>query len=179
MALVQAVAIGLMALVLTPGFFFYFDVTPKLVLLFVFCAACAAGFRAAPRSVFSFLVLLSLLSLAVSTALSERPALSAFGTNWRRYGAVTQAAVLLLAWFLSAQAQRVVPILRVVVAVGAAAAAYGIAQYAGWDPILPAAGYHIGEGVWTIVRPPSTFGYVSYFATWMVFVVFLALTIPG
>src|SRR5258708_9588330 len=40
----------------------------------------------------------------------------------------------------------------------------GIAQYFGLDPILPVAGYHIGEGIWTIVRPPSTLGYVSYFA---------------
>src|SRR5215471_1278194 len=179
MALVQAVAIGLMALVLTPGFFFYFDVTPKLVLLFVFCAACAAGFRAAPRSVFSFLVLLSLLSLAVSTALSPAPALSAFGTNWRRYGAATQAAILLFAWFVSAQAHRVLPMLRIVTAAGALTAIYGIAQYLGWDPILPAASYHIGEGEWTIVRPPSTLGYVSYFATWLLTVAFLCLALPG
>ena len=179
MALVQAVAIGLIALVLTPGFFFYFDVTPKLVLLFVFCAACAAGFRPAPRSVFSLLVLLSLLSLAVSTALSPTPALSAFGTNWRRYGAATQAAILLFAWFVSAQAHRVLPMLRMVTAAGALTAIYGIAQYFGWDPILPAASYHIGEGVWTIVRPPSTLGYVSYFATWLLSVAFLCLALPG
>src|SRR5258708_21221159 len=55
----------------------------------------------------------------------------------------------------------------------------GIAQYFGLDPILPVAGYHIGEGTWTIVRPPSTLGYVSYFATWLVFVLFLSLGIPG
>jgi hypothetical protein len=58
-------------------------------------------------------------------------------------------------------------------------AIYGIAQYLGWDPILPAAGYHIGEGIWTIVRPPSTLGYVSYFATWLLSVVFLSLALPG
>src|SRR5262249_24541797 len=32
--------------------------------------------------------------------------------------------------------------------------------------------YHIGEGVWTIVRPPGTLGYVSYFANYLVFAVF-------
>ena len=70
-------------------------------------------------------------------------------------------------------------ILRVVSAAGALTALYGIAQYFGWDPILPAAAYHIGEGIWTIVRPPSTLGYVSYFATWLLFVVFLSLAVPG
>ena len=29
------------------------------------------------------------------------------------------------------------------------------------------------------MRPPSTLGYVSYFATWLLFVVFLSLALPG
>jgi hypothetical protein len=58
-------------------------------------------------------------------------------------------------------------------------ALYGIAQYFSWDPILPAAAYHIGEGVWTIVRPPSTLGYASYFATWLLFVIFWSAALPG
>ena len=33
MALIQAALIGLVALILTPGLLFYFDVTPKLVVL--------------------------------------------------------------------------------------------------------------------------------------------------
>ena len=87
--------------------------------------------------------------------------------------------MLLFAWALSAHTERVGTILRVVSAAGALTALYGIAQYFGWDPILPAAAYHIGEGIWTIVRPPSTLGYVSYFATWLLFVVFLSLAVPG
>ena len=51
---------------------------------------------------------------------------------------------------------------------------YGIAQYFGWDPWIAKRGYHIGEGIWTIVRPPGTLGYVSYFAGYLVFAVFLA-----
>ena len=179
MALVQAAAIGLIALVLTPGWFFYFDITPKLVVLLVALALSGAGLRPASRSPFSVLILLSLLSLAVSTALSPTPAIAAFGTNWRRFGAVTQSAILLFAWFLSANSHRVLPILLVIAGAGALTALYGIAQYFGWDPILPAAAYHIGEGVWTIVRPPSSLGYVSYFATWLLFVIFLSLAIPG
>src|SRR6202040_1506455 len=51
---------------------------------------------------------------------------------------------------------------------------YGVAQYFGWDPWIPKQAYHVGEGVWTIVRPPSTLGYVSYFANYLVFAVFFA-----
>ena len=179
MALVQAVAIGLIALLITPGFFFYFDITPKLILVLLLCAASGAGSRPALRSAFSVVVLASLLSLALSTVLSPTPAISAFGTNWRRFGAVPQAAILLSAWYLSAHAHHVIPMLRIIAIAGALTAVYGIAQFFGVDPILPAAAYHIGEGIWTIVRPPSTLGYVSYFATWLLFVIFLSLAIPG
>jgi O-antigen ligase len=176
MLMIQAGAIALIALILTPGLLFYFDVTPKLLVLLV-----AAGVALVPvrRSRLMGLVILSLISLAASTALSPNPALSFYGTRWRQYGALAQAAVLMFAWALSAQTGRVGMILRVVSAAGALTALYGIAQYFGWDPILPAAAYHIGEGIWTIVRPPSTLGYVSYFATWLLFVVFLSLAVPG
>src|SRR5581483_12000230 len=56
-----------------------------------------------------------------------------------------------------------------------AAAAYGIAQYAGWDPLLRRGSYHIGEGIWAIVRPPGTLGYVSYYATWLLISTFLSV----
>jgi O-antigen ligase len=179
MALVQAVGIGLMALIVGPGLFFYFDITPKLIVLLGLAAISVTGLRPAHRTLFSLLIFAALISLALSTALSPTPAISAFGTNWRRFGAIPQAAILLLAWFLSAQAHRVLPMLRIIAAAGAITAAYGIAQYFGWDPILPASAYHMGEGIWTIVRPPSTLGYVSYFATWLLFMVFLSLAIPG
>jgi O-antigen ligase len=174
--MIQAAALALIALILTPGLLFYFDVTPKLVVLLI-----ASGVALVPvrRSKFTALVMLTFVSLAISTALSSNPALSFYGTPWRQYGALAQAAVLIFAWALSAQTSRIDTILRVVSYGGALTALYGIAQYLGWDPILPAAAYHIGEGIWTIVRPPSTLGYVSYFATWLLFVVFLSLAVPG
>jgi O-antigen ligase len=175
----QAALIGLIALILTPGFFFYFDVTPKLLLLVLAAVASSAGIRPARFSAFWLLIVLSVVSLAASTALSPSPALSVIGTNWRRYGAVAQVALLLFAWLLSAHADRTLAMLRIVSAAGGVTALYGIAQYFGWDPILPAAGYHIGEGVWTIVRPPSTLGHAGYFATWLLFVIFLSLAIRG
>jgi O-antigen ligase len=63
------------------------------------------------------------------------------------------------------------------VASGGVAACYGIAQYFGWDPLLPAQAYQVGEGVLTIVRPPGTLGHADYFAAWLVVVVFLGLAL--
>jgi hypothetical protein len=193
MALFQAVVIGLLALIITPGYLFYFDVTPKVVVLLGGSAAallgCGVAGTAFPRGggrayrLFSLLLALNVVSLSISTALSAKPALSAFGTNWRRFGSVIQAAVLLFAWLIASHTagrpDRVRAILRAIAAAAGISALYGIAQYFGWDPILPAAGYHIGEGIWTIVRPPGTMGYVSYFATWLLFAIFLSLALAA
>lgn len=183
MALFQAVVIGLIALIVTPGYLFYFDVTPKAAALLGGAGLLLLGVTAVrpAHRLFSLLLLLNAVSLGVSTAFSAQPALSAFGTNWRRFGAAPQAAVLLFAWLVSqhtaGRPERVRTILRGVAVSGAISAAYGIAQYFGWDPLLPAAAYHIGEGIWTIVRPPGTLGYVSYFATWLLAVSFLSMAL--
>ena len=102
MALFQAVVIGLLALIITPGYLFYFDVTPKVVVLLAGTAVALLGCGAVDYRgrghvyrLFSLLLVLNLVSLAISTALSANPALSAFGTNWRRFGSVVQAAILL------------------------------------------------------------------------------------
>src|SRR5437867_1781770 len=140
MALLQAFIVGLIALALTPGWLFYFDVTPKVVVFLAGTAAALFCTGRAPRW-FSLLVVASLISLSVSSALSANPALSVFGTNWRRFGAVTQAAVLLFAWTIARHAaghpDRVRTVLRGVSFATVLAAGYGIAQYFGFDPILP------------------------------------------
>lgn len=184
MVVLAAAAIALVALIVAPGWLFYFDVTPKIAVLLAATAALAVWPRRdatrAPRW-FTLLALAALASLAVSTALSVDPALSFTGTNWRRFGAPVQAAVLLFAWLLacavSAKPGRARIVLRGVAWSGAAAALYGIAQYFGWDPLLPRSSYHIGEGIWTIVRPPGTLGYASYFATWLLAAAFLSLAL--
>jgi tetratricopeptide (TPR) repeat protein len=176
MALVQALLVGAVALLIAPGWFFYFDVTPKCVALLagvaVLLVVSARG-RRQPGGVplFGILLLAGGLSLAISTALSPHPALSFFGSTWRRFGLVTQLAILLFAWTV----RRSPVLLRGISAAASLSALYGIAQYFGWDPLLPAAAYHIGEGIWTIVRPPGTLGYVSYFATWLLMSGFLGL----
>src|SRR5262249_24123817 len=85
-------------------------------------------------------------------------------------------AVAVIAWFVSQISDRTA-IVRGIAIASTAAALFGIAQYFGWDPILRAAAYHIGEGVWTIVRTPGTFGYVSYFATWLLMAGFLSCSL--
>jgi O-antigen ligase len=197
MVLLQCAVVAAVALIILPGFSFYFDVTPKIVILLAGTAVMlltlgvanaregATGrWRADPRirainRRFSVLLLLGLLSLAVSTAFSSHPAMSLFGSNWRRSGSIPQATVLLFAWMVArtcaGRPERVRTILRAVTLAGMVTAGYGIFQYAGWDPFLPSAAYHVGEGIWTIVRPPGTLGYASYFATWLLFVVFLGL----
>src|SRR5689334_22778753 len=174
MALIQAVLAGLVALIITPGLLFYFDVTPKVVVLLAGVAflICWLGLR--PAKTLMFLIVAALLSLALSTAFSENPALSLFGTNWRRYGAVVQAALLLFAWVVASHPERSRALMRSISITALAAGLYGTAQYFGWDPLLPAAQYHVGEGIWTIVRPPGTMGYVSYFATWLVMAAFVS-----
>jgi len=216
MALLQALVVALVALILTPGYAFYFDITPKVVVLLAGTALCLAAaplffprtiskrplaytrgsasndraepqppgsgvFHGAVLRSFSLLLILNLLSLALSTALSSRPGLSLFGSNWRRYGSLIQTTILLFAWLVAitcaGRPERVKTLLRGIAIAGALSSLYGIAQYVGWDPLLPSAAYHVGEGIFTIVRPPGTLGYASYFATWLLMVVFLTFAL--
>lgn len=185
MTLLAALLIPLVALIVTPGLLFYFDVTPKLVALLAITAALLIawalrspvgmrGFRW-----FSAVLILGLGALALSTAVSSNAALSLYGTSWRRYGAISQACILLVAFLIATQTagrpERTTAILRGISVSALLAAVYGIAQYCGWDPLLPASAYHIGEGVWTIVRPPGTLGYSSYFAVWLNMACFASL----
>src|ERR1017187_7933583 len=187
MALLLAFVVALIPLAIAPGWFFYFDVTPKVVLLLWGTAAAAmwwtaaggaAGFYRASRAARWFVLAMCgmAVSLAVSTLASVNPALSLGGSNWRYWGLVTQLAALGLAYLVSAccagRPGRLRVVLRSIAASGLVVALYGIAQYFGWDPLLDARGYHVGEGIWTIVRPPSTLGHADYSANWLLFVVF-------
>jgi O-antigen ligase len=192
MAVLLAVAIAFVSLIITPGYHFYFDITPKIVVLLA-AAGLSLVWTALDAGIpewgsrlwrwFSLLLLLNLLSLVVSTIFSTRPGLSLFGTNWRRYGSVIEGAICLLAWLVmvvcAGRPERVKVLLRGITLAGAAAAAYGIAQYFGWDPLLPRSAYQVGEGVSAIVRPPGTLGYASYFATWLLMVLFLGAALAA
>jgi O-antigen ligase len=176
---------ALVPLIIAPGFLFYFDVTPKMVVLLLGVAAALAANHSLKWQLRWLYSLLSIQagSLILSTIFSSRIGISVFGSTWRRFGLITQLALLLFTTLaasdLAGGRDRIRLYLRAVTAAAIPISLYGIAQYFGWDPWISKQAYHVGEGVWTIVRPPSTLGYVSYFANYLVFAVFLGMALYG
>ena len=185
--LALASVLALAPIAILPRQFFYFDVTPKVAILLIGTAIGLLFFLRTSMLVeisrvwadplgrsFCLLASAQLISLLASTALSSNPALSWNGGNWRRFGLVSQSAVIVFAFLIAAS--RSEPgfriFLRAATAAGMAAALYGILQYFGVDPFLPSTSYHIGEGVMAIVRPPSTLGHADYFAGYLLYSVF-------
>ncbi len=184
MQLMLAAILALTPLVILPGLFFYYDVTPKVVVVLIGTAMAGAyfvgdqGFSRIRRlwadPAGRWLCLLTaaqVFSLLLSTALSAHPALAWNGGNWRRLGFVSQFAVILCA-LLIATYPRLRILARAVAASGLAIAVYGILQYFGLDALISPAGYSVGEGVTAIVRPPSTLGHADYYAGDLLYVVF-------
>jgi O-Antigen ligase len=186
--LTLAAVLALTPLLILPAYLFYYDVTPKVdvaligtIVALLLCLRHSAFARARRLwtnplgQCFSFLAAAQIVSLLLSTLFSRYPALSWNGGTWRRLGFVSQFAVIafgfLIAVSCSESGLRVW--LRTASVAGAGAAVYGILQYFGVDPLLPSASYHIGEGVMSIVRPPSTLGHSDYFAGYLLYVVFL------
>ena len=183
---------ALVPLLITPGLLSHFDVTPKVAILLLGCALIllypslnVQNFynlvRAPEGRWLAILLGAAWLSAAFATLFSTHPALSLNGSIWRRLGFVTESAVLLFAgltaaWLASSRGNWQT-LLRACTWSGAIAALYGIAQYFGWDPLLPVKAYEVGEGRFMIVRPPGTLGHADYFAAWLVAVVFLALAL--
>jgi O-antigen ligase len=177
--------VALVPLVIAPGLLFYYDVTPKIVILALGVAAALPWFspaRLLARREGRWLAILlaaQAVSLVLSTAFSSRVGLSVSGANWRRFGLIAQVSVFLFtalaAADLCAAPLRMRSYLRASAAAALPISLYGIAQYFGWDPWIPKQAYHIGEGTWSIVRPPGTLGYVTYFASYLVCAVFLGI----
>jgi hypothetical protein len=187
-----AAVFTLSPLLILPGYFFYYDVTPKVAVVLIGASiglvlllrdsALARVRRLWADSLgrwFCLLAAAQVVSLLLSTFFSSHPALSWNGGTWRRFGLVSQCAVIavgfLIAVSCSSSGLRV--LLRAAAAAGTAVALYGILQYFGADPLLPPASYHIGEGVLAIVRPPSTLGHADYFAGYLLYVVFMGATL--
>ena len=175
MSLVPPITAVLAILAITPGLLFHFDVTPKVTILLLGVAVVLIP-AARPRSRWvTILLAAQFASLAFSTIFSTDPALSIGGTNWRRMGLISHGALLLFALIAAARPQS----LQLLSVAGIAVALYGCAQYAGWDPILPSAGYHVGEDWWKIVRPPSTLGHAAYAATFYLHATFVGLALAA
>jgi len=177
---------ALVPLAIAPGLLSAFDITPKIVILLVCESALLLFCKQLVNGLGRFFVAClaaQWLSSVASTLWSSNPRLSVLGSSWRRDGLIAESAILLFAftvaaWF-AADPRRVRTVLRAAVLTGAAASLYGIAQYFGWDPILPSRAYQSGEGIFTIVRPPGTMGHADYFANWLVIVAFFALALRG
>jgi len=187
MAILLSAILALLPLILTPYVLFYWDITPKIVVLLVGVAiagtlAWREGRAQSPvLRMLGWLLVAQAVSLGLSTAFSTDPALSLGGSAWRRFGLITQAALLLFTWivaqYTAGSVDRCRQLLRVIAAAGIPAAIYGITQYFGWDPLIHPNAYHIGEPPFTIVRPPGTLGYVSYFATYLLSVIFAGVAL--
>ena len=189
--LLAAIATVLLApLALAPHVFYYYDITPKVVLLLLGAAIALALTSRELDSIIAFCgtrygrwyaaAAGATIALAgIATLCSAHPALAWNGSNWRRMGAVSECAVVLAALGIAAYTVtsplRLVWLLRAFCAAGLLTSLYGIAQYFGYDPLLPKAGYEAGEGIFRIVRPPGTLGHSDYFAAFLLWPVFAGI----
>jgi len=192
MRFLATATVFLLPLAIAPGLFFYHDVTPKAVIVF---AAAALGLYLVTRSAenveqvfqhregrryLALCALLILVTLAAS-ALSPNPEPAWGGSNWRRFGAIAQSAAIILGAVLVIHAcsgdRSRTATLRALALAGAIAAFYGILQYFGWDPILPASAYEAGEGPFRIVRPPGTLGHSDYFGAFLLWTIYAGLAV--
>ncbi len=189
LGILLTVSLVAVPLLIAPGVSFYFDITPKVVVLLLGAGVGVLlwdGYGPGLRAVmtnpwgrgFVALIGAQAFSLLVSTALSSQIPLSFAGTNWRRLGLVTHIGLLVFAlvalgWLVAHRA-RWIGLLRAVTLAGGVAAAYGVLQYAGIDPLLPAEAYQAPIGGAWIVRPPGPLGHAGYFGTYLLYAIFLA-----
>ena len=175
MTLLLPVVAALVSLLILPGWSFWFDVTPKVLVALVGASIALMLPWQWPkgRRLQWFWILAGIQALAIltSTAISTHPWLSFYGSTWRRSGLLVEFAILILALMTATQSRRDL-FLRITVLAALPASIYGIFQYFGIDPWMPPAGYHFGEGQFMIVRPPSTLGHAAYFATYLLYAVF-------
>jgi O-antigen ligase len=168
-------------LALTPGLLLGYDVTPKLVIVYLAAAilllfpgcwwpGALSLCKSYPGRLFYWLLLAQSASLALSAAFSHDPILSVAGTTLVRLGALTQIVILFVIAVLTARVSvRPEFTRRLLIAIevcAAIAGIYGILQYLGWDPILPTRLYtsrFTGE----VVRPPATLRHAMYFANFL------------
>jgi O-antigen ligase len=168
---------ALVSLLILPGWSFYFDVIPKVVMVLAGAAMVLLLPWAWPRSrrvkwLFGILAAQAIL-LVVATAFSTQRWFSFYGSTWRRSGVLAELAVLILAAAAAGNVRgRLRLWLRIMVLAGLPVAIYAIFQYFGMDPLMDAAGYRFGEGRFMIVRPPGTLGHAAYLATYLLFIVF-------
>jgi O-antigen ligase len=181
-------AVAVTPLAMAPGLFLGYDVTPKLLVVYLAAAilllfsglwwpAAIQLWRTSPGRIFYLLLLAQAGSLFLSSAFSQYPVLAFGGTSSRRLGALTQIVILFIVGALAAQAgdrrsftRRLLMAIEICAAI---AGIYGILQYLGWDPLLPSRLYTI-RFTGDIVRPPATLRHAIYFANFLIPVILIA-----
>ncbi|QOY88460.1 O-antigen ligase family protein [Paludibaculum fermentans] len=190
MGILLPVTLALLPLLILPSVVFYYDITPKLAVLLFGAGLALFWFEQNRRALISlwtgksgrWIILIlgaQLCSLLLSTLGSQNPWFSVGGSTWRRFGLLSQGALILFTLLAAAQfsTNRVIlrRALQAIALSGCVMALYGMAQYLGWDPLLPPTSYLAGEGIFQIVRPPATLGHAGYFATYLLFTLAAAL----
>lgn len=180
-------AFAVTPLALITGVFISHDVIPKLAMLAVAAALLLILYpqwspalqtlrERREGKLFLILIAAQIVSLVVSTALSNQVLLSVGGTVWRRFGLIGQFCVLVVAIAVASLASRPVwltKFLRSITVCGGLASFYGILQYFKIDPFLDPRLYSI-DYFGGISRPPATMGHALYYSAYLVPVLFLA-----
>ncbi|HEV8148113.1 MAG TPA: O-antigen ligase family protein [Bryobacteraceae bacterium] len=162
-------AAAVVALLILPGWSFSYDVIPKVVIVLL-GAAAAPWIQPKRPTLLAWIIYAQIATTVVAALFSTHPQLSWLGGTWRRSGVIAEAAALLLGLaFVAVPRER---ILRITLIGALPVALYGILQYFGIDPLIDSKLYHVGEGAFQIVRPPSTLGHADYFATFLLFPIF-------
>ena len=192
MAFLLPALVVLLPLLITPGIFFHYDITPKIVVLVLITAACLALPGEAARELAELwrrksgrwlcgLAAAQVVWYGVASALSSRPLFSLFGSNWRRMGFLTIVAlcafVVLAAAHLARAPNSLRKVLRAFAIATIVASVYGTLQYFDIDPLQAASAYHAEAGDSVIVRPPGTLGHADYFGWWLAIALFCALAL--
>lgn len=166
-----------------------YDTTPKLTILYLSAAlllwrpggwwsGTARLWRAPIGRAFYSLLILGAASLLISSAFSNDPWLSLTGTVWRRLGAINQMIIFFtgaaIAGCVYRDRKTVKTVMLAMEAAGAIASVYAILQYAGWDPLISKSLYILGSNP-GVVRPPATLTQATYFATFLLPAMLIAL----
>jgi len=128
------------------------------------------------------LFVIQMAAITVATASSLSPAVSFWGGDWRRMGWITQFAMICVAasipFAIKANPKNFKFLLRAIAATGFLSAAYGMLQWLGWDPFLPA--FLRGEIVEQFAgsyRSAGTIGQPTYFANYLLYPFFSSLAL--
>jgi O-antigen ligase len=134
-----------------------------------------------PRLLF-VLFAFQLIAITGATVNSMSSVVSFWGGDWRRMGWIAQFAMIATAiaapLAIRDDFSRWKRLLQFVAAVGAISAAYGILQSIGWDPFLPSfLRDRIILDSGGVYRSFGTLGQPTYYATYLLYPFFAALTI--